>query len=444
MSSTAVVLKQLADQGELSTPHGGLAVGILLFQDLAALPFLVLVDAWAARGEGGARTIMTRLTFALVALAAIGSLALPLFKSLLSWVVRLRSNELMLLGTLAIAFGTAFLTHRLGLSPPIGAFLAGMAIGETDLHHQIEDDIRPFRDVLIGLFFVTVGMEIDVFAVARAPQVALMLLAAFFAKGIFVTGLVRAFRWPTSVAVRTGACLMQGGEFGLLLVTVAVNQGVLANSVGHACLVATALSMGVAPLIVQKNERLGRLISDSPAPQHEGEADILHQSHSLENHVILLGCGRIGRLVAPVLEQARVPYIALEKDPDQFQHAKRRGHKVVLADGSRTRLLDAAGLKHARLLVITFDHRRPLERILHHARHANPAVSTLVSARDDLELGSIIRAGATVVYPENLAAGLALANQALVLCGLSQDQASEFIKNTRAALNPEFVVQGDI
>jgi CPA2 family monovalent cation:H+ antiporter-2 len=202
--------------------------------------------------------------------------------------------------------------------------------------------------------------------------------------------------------------------------------------------------MGVAPLIVQKNERLGRLISDSPAPQHEGEADILHQSHSLENHVILLGCGRIGRLVAPVLEQARVPYIALEKDPDQFQHAKRRGHKVVLADGSRTRLLDAAGLNHARLLVITFDHRRPLERILHHARHANPAVSTLVSARDDLELGSIIRAGATVVYPENLAAGLALANQALVLCGLSQDQASEFIKNTRAALNPEFVVQGDI
>jgi CPA2 family monovalent cation:H+ antiporter-2 len=439
MSSTAVVLKQLADQGELTTVHGHIAVGILLFEDLVALLFLILVDIWGAGSQTDALDFVKQLAIATLAFSAVAFVSRPLFSRVVTSVARLHSNEGMLLSILSLALGTAFLTHGVGLSPPIGAFLAGMVIGETDFRHQIEDDIRPFRDLLLGLFFVTVGMEIDLSVITGSPQAILIWLALFAGKGIIITGVVRAFGWPTPVAARTGACLAQGSEFGLLLLTLAMRVGIVNAAVGQPALAAVAISMGVAPLVIQRNEPISRVFGgrEHRASPPGDETVVRNESAELEDHVLLLGCGRVGRLVAAVFEAARFPYLALENDSERFQHARQRGHRIVLADASRARSLDAAGLRRSRLLVITFDHRPALERILHHCRREKPELPTLVSIQDDRDMPRIIEAGASVVYPENLAAGLALGDQALVLLGLSHEEAAEIVKAVRAGLNPK-------
>jgi CPA2 family monovalent cation:H+ antiporter-2 len=440
ISSTAVVLKQLSDQGELPTMHGRIIIGILLFEDLAAVAFLLLVDAWSGAQQTDAFGVAKHLGIASLAFAAVAFVSRPLFKGMLARVARLRSNDLMLLSSLALALGTAFLTHRFGLSPPIGAFLAGMVIGETDLRHQVEDDVRPFRDLLLGLFFVTIGMEIDLSVLLSQPEVILVWLALFAGKSLIVAGVTSAFGWPLPVAARVGACLAQGSEFGMLLLTrAAMGSGILTSAVGPPALIAISISMGVAPLIVQHNERAGLLFGGRqrrPTPPSD-ETAVRKESEQLSDHVVLLGCGRVGRLVAAVLEAARIPYLAFEKNFENFQEAKRRGHRIVWADGSRSRLLKAAGLRRARLLVITFDDRHALERILLQVRHENQALLTLVSSSDDREAALIAEAGASVVYPENLAAGLALGDQSLIMLGLSQDEAASVVAALRTELNPD-------
>ncbi|HYZ86242.1 MAG TPA: cation:proton antiporter [Bryobacteraceae bacterium] len=439
MSSTAIVLKQLAEQGELTSDHGRLSVGILLFQDLAALPFLVLVDAWTS-GEGvhGLR-ILTRLAVAALAFGAVGFLSRLVFKRILADVARLRSNELMLLSGLSLALGTGFVTNGFGLSPPVGAFLAGMVVGETDFRHQIEDDIRPFRDVLVGVFFVTVGMTLDWRSVINAPLIVLAWLALLLFKAVLTGVVVRLSGWPAPVAARTAACLAQGGEFGLLLLTLAMQGGIVPREIGQPGLVAIALSIGLAPIPVRWNEAIGRVVGGRKlrAAVERNENAVRAEAEQLDRHVILLGCGRVGRLVVSLLEAARIEYLALEIDLEEFRQAKDLGYRIVLGDASRPRLLDAAGLDRTSLVVITFDHHRPLERILHHVRHKRSDLPTLVSAHDDRKLAIIAEAGASVVFPENLAAGLALGNQALVLLGLPHEEAARIVRSTRTALNPE-------
>jgi CPA2 family monovalent cation:H+ antiporter-2 len=270
------------------------------------------------------------------------------------------------------------------------------------------------------------------------PGAIVIWFTLFAAKSVIVTAVTRLFGWPLPVAARVGACLAQGSEFGLLLLSLAMGAGILTGTVGQPALMAVAISMGVAPFIVQHNERIGLLVGGGRASRtHYDEAAVREESEQLSRHVILLGCGRVGRLVAAVLERAQSPYIAFEKNFENFQEAKRRGYNVVCADGARSQLLKAAGLKRARLLVVTFDTRHIVERILVYARHENQELPTLVSAGDDREAGVIAEAGATVVYPENLAAGLELGDQALIMLGLSQDEAAAVVTALRTELNPD-------
>lgn len=436
MSSTAVVLKELADIGELSAPHGRLVVGILLFQDLAAMLFVILMDGWRAGAQIGVSGTIRHLAIAVLAFSAVAFVSRPLFRHFLASVARLHSTEPMLLTIMAIALGTAFLSYWLGLSPPIGAFLAGMVIGETDFRYQIEDDIRPFRDLLFGVFFVAVGAEVDAKVMLSQPLAVMIWLALFLGKGIFAAVVVRATGSPRPVAIRAGACLAQGSEFGLLLVTMAMRAGILSADVGQPVLVALALSMGLAPLIVKANERIGRLLSGR-AFGPRVQAVVGRESADLNHHILLLGCGRVGGTVAAVLDASQIPYLALERNHDNFQRARRQGCRVVLADASRPRLLSAAGLQRARLLVITFDSRRAVHRILYQVRQENPSLATLVSIRDDLEARFFTDMGASVVFPENVAAGLALGDRALMLAGLSEEEAAAIVKRIGAELDVE-------
>jgi monovalent cation:H+ antiporter-2, CPA2 family len=438
MSSTAITLKQLSDDGELGSQHGRLAIGILLFQDLATLPFLVLAGAGDI-GDFSALTLLRQLLIAAVAFVIIAVVARPAFRTALSWAAHSRSSELFLLCSLILALGTAAAAHAAGLSLPIGAFLAGMVVGESDFRHQIEDDIRPFRDVLVGLFFVTVGMQIDLGVIAAAPHSMLEWLVVFLAGKAVLVGLVGSvLRWPAHVTLRTSVILAHGGEFGLLLLTQAIAAGLIEREAGYPMLVALAATMALAPILIQRSGAIADFAGRAKLAAGGREEDaIAHGSRDLDGHVILCGCGRVGRLVAVTLEAAKLPYIAMESDPTRFREAKRAGHDVVFGDASRPSTLHRARVQRARLLVVTFDERRAVERLLHEARQRHPEIVSMVSAADDRELSGIAEAGATVVFAENLAAGLTLADQVLLFSGLSQEQAASIVSEVRAELNPE-------
>ena len=436
MSSTALVLKQLSDQGELHTQHGRLAAAILLFQDLATLPFLVLVTPSPGE-ESGALILLRRFAVAAVLLAAITTLSGPLCRNLLAWVARMRSAEVSLLCSLALACGTAFIAHISGLPPGFGAFLAGMVLAECDLRHQIEDDIRPFRDVFVGFFFVTVGMQINPLIIAAAPGAVLGWTAVFVVgKALLIALLLLVLRYPAEVAARAAVILAHGGEFGLLLLTAAMRAGSIPSAMGQSMLFALIFTMGVALLSIQRNDRVARLVAGR-RPTSDGrreEESVAEAARDLDQHVILCGCGRVGRLVAVVLEAARLPYIAIESDFSRFREAKRLGHHVVFGDASRAGILARAGLQSARVIVVTFGEVRVIERLLHHGRSRQPELLALISVDDDREVARVAAAGATVVFAENLAAGLELGAETLHLHGLSRDDAAGVITEARAAL----------
>src|SRR6202048_315330 len=423
-SSTHITLHQLVDRGEVSSQQGRLVLGILLFQDLAALPFLVVLGEWKQSGGPEPLEALRQLGIAASALRLAAFVCKPVFRTWLTWVARTNSTDLFLLTVLLLALGTAFAGRLAGLSAPIGAFLAGMVVGESDFRHQVEDDIRPFRDVLLGLFFVTTGMEVDPSTVTAAPMAVLAWIVACLPGKALVVLLVGAImRWPTPVSTRAALILAHGGEDGLLLLTLAMKGGAIEPNVGQPALLALAATMALGPVLILRSARFAEFVNGAShrARADAEEAAIRAESQNLGDHVILCGCGRVGRLVSLVLEAAKVPYVAVESDLTRFRRAKKAGHKVVFGDAGRKRILEAAGVARARLVVITFDRRHAVEHILHYAREHNPTVSSIVSAADDQEILPLVRAGASTVFPENVAAGLALADQVLFVCCFSPD-----------------------
>lgn len=439
MSSTAVAMKQLAEQGEISSQHGRFALGILLFQDIATIPLLVAVDSWSRQASVDPFDLVGRLGLAAIALIAVSIIARPLVRTVLAGASRSRSNDLFLLAALFVALGAAYLAHLAGLALPIGAFIAGMVIGGSDFQHRVEDDLRPFRDVLVGLFFVTVGMQIDIRLIVVFPYAILAWCAVFlFGKALiaFVVGLM--LRRSGAIALRVAVILAHGGEFGLLLLTLAMNNGLLPSEVGQPVLIALALTMGVAPLLIQHSATLvEHLVGNRRSRMAVTETALRTTSEPLDRHVVLCGCGRVGRLVATAFEEAKISHIAIESDLARFKEAQRQGHMIVHGDAAHRRILSAAGLANARLVVITFDRHSAVERILKFASEQQVAIPCVVSTADDHDMEALVKAGAKVVFPENLAAGLALADQSLLLCGLTQEEAGRIITTLRAELNPE-------
>jgi monovalent cation:H+ antiporter-2, CPA2 family len=437
MSSTAVAVKQLAEQGEVSSQHGRFAIGILLFQDIATIPFLVSLDSWSRRASVDPLDLVRRLGLAAITLIAVAIVARPLVRTVLYGAARLRSNDLFLLTALVLAVGAAYLAHLAGLALPIGAFIAGMAIGGSDFQHRVEDDLRPFRDVLVGLFFVTVGMAIDPRLLVVSPgAILLWCMVLVLAKGFiaFVIGLV--LRRGAATAIRVAVVLAHGGEFGLLLVTLSMNAGLAPSEVGQPFLIAIAITMGLAPLLIQQGALVRRL-AEHPRSRAAAAEAIHRASDTMDQHVLLCGYGRVGRLVAIALEAAKIPHIGIESDLARLREGQRRGSTIVHGDAAHRRILSAAGFARARLVIVTFDRPAAVERILKFAREQETPIPCVVSTADDRDAKRFVDVGANVVFPENLAAGLALADQTLLLCGVAQQEVGKIITTLRAELNPE-------
>jgi CPA2 family monovalent cation:H+ antiporter-2 len=419
MSSTAIVSKMLVERMELSTPHGREVMGILLFQDLAVVAFLIVIPTLATGGEDLWQALALAALKAGFVLALITGLGQKPMRGWFHLVARQRSSELFVLNVLLVTLGLAALTELAGLSFALGAFLAGMLIAETEYRYQVEEDIKPFRDVLLGVFFVSVGMYLDLKAVAaNVGLVALLLVGPVLAKLALVVILARLFGSPLGAALRTGFYLAQASEFSIVLLALSSDLGIIGPALAQPVLAAMVLSMLFAPFLIHFSEPLvRRLTANDWLARAAQVTQIAAQAMARQHHVIVCGYGRSGQNLVRLLEAEEIGYIALDSDPQRVREAA-DGGSVVYGDAGRRETLIAAGLMKARAIAVTFADTPAALKILHHAHHARPDLPVIVRTVDDTELDKLLEAGAAEVVPEVLEGSLMLASHSLLVIGM--------------------------
>ena len=434
MSSTAIVLKQLTEQGELATRHGRLVVSVLLFQDLATLPFLIAIPALARGGSDLAISLSWTFTKAALVFLLMLLTGRWLIRPIIHSVARTKSPEFFVLATMLIILAAAAVADFAGLSLAIGAFLAGMVVGETPFKLYVEDEIRSFRDVLLGLFFITIGMQLHVQTIiASWETVALLLLTILICKPLLVLALAPFVRTHPGVVMRTGISLGQVGEFGLLILTLALGHGVIDASVGQPVLAAMVLSMMVAPLFIRWNgvgvkrwNFFGYRVN-----LERQEIRAARVSEALEDHVIVCGYGRLGQHLARFLELEGVPYVSLDTDGDKVRRARSSHKRVLYGDAGRFTLLQAVGIMRARAIAITFDEPVMALKIIKQIRPHLPDLPILVRAADISDLESLEEAGASDVLPEALETSILMAAQLLLVLGVPHSRVEEHVDTVR-------------
>ncbi len=433
MSSTAVVSKLLAERMELDTPHGRSILGVLLFQDLAVVPLLILVPVLGqpATGIGAAIAIaLAKAAFVLVVLLFAGP---RVMRAWFGVVARRKSTELFVLNVLLVILGMAFLTGLAGLSLALGAFLAGMLISETEYRYRVEDEIKPFRDVLLGLFFVTVGMMLDLRLVLDQAWLVLLLLVLLVGfKFALIGALARAFGAAPGSALRVALALAQGGEFGFVLLAHAGAAGVVGAALGQPLLAAMILSMIATPFLIGASNRIVLRFASSEWMLRSLEMHrVAVKSLETERHVIILGYGRNGQHIARLLEAEKVRYIALDLDPERVREAALAGDTVVFADSSRREALIAAGVLRAAAVVVTFAESAEAVRAVAHIQSLNPSVPVIARAREDSDVARLTAAGASEIVPEALESGLMLASHTLVWVGVPLNRVVRRVRAVR-------------
>jgi len=420
MSSTAIVSKMLTERLELESLHGRQIISVLLFQDLAVVPLLILVPALASHsgdilqtlGWAGAKAILT-----LLILLFIGQ---KLMRTWFKIVVKRRSQELFMLNLLFVTLGAAWLTDKAGLSMALGAFVAGMLISETEYRQQVEEDIKPFRDVLLGLFFITIGMMLNLGVVlSNIWMVLLLFIVPIVLKLVLITGLAKVFGNSTSVSLRTGLALAQAGEFGFVLLSQTGTLHLIDPKLMQIILAAMVLSMLASPFILAKSDAIVmKLSSNEWMMQSLALTQIAARTMTAKKHVIIAGFGRSGQSLARLLTEEKIEYHALDLDPDRVQEAQIAGDNVSYGDAARRESLMAAGINRAAALVVTYTSTASALKILHFVTELNPSLPVIVRSHDDSDLDKLKEAGATEVVPELMEGSLMLASHALVLLGV--------------------------
>jgi len=420
MSSTAIVSKMLTERLELESEHGRKIIGILLFQDLAVVPLLILIPALSQNTD----TLLVTLGWA--SLKAVIVLVLLLFigqKLMRGWfkiVVQRRSQELFMLNLLLVTLGAAWITERAGLSMALGAFVAGMLISETEYKHQVEEDIKPFRDVLLGLFFITVGMLLNVRLVFEHWALVLVLLAGpVLLKFVLIAGLAKLFGSSDGIAIRTGLALAQAGEFGFVLLNLAGGIQLMDPFVIQVVLASMVLSMLMAPFLIAKSDQIVMKVSSNEwMMQSLALTKIASRTMSTNKHVIVAGFGRSGQSLATLLTEEKIDYHALDLDPERVQEARTAGAHVSYGDAARRESLIAAGIYRASAIVITYASTPSALKVLHLVHELAPTLPVIVRSYDDTDLDRLKAAGAAEVVPELMEGSLMLASHALVMLGV--------------------------
>ncbi|WP_448187341.1 monovalent cation:proton antiporter-2 (CPA2) family protein [Azospirillum sp. sgz301742] len=415
LSSTAIVMQILKERDELTGKPGRIAFAVLLMQDLAVVPLLTLVPLLGSYQSEVAWALGLAAIKAVAALVGIVVVGQMVLRPVLRMVAAARSPELFTAVTLLIVLGVGWLTEMAGLSMALGAFLAGLVIAETEYCHQVEADIEPFRGVLLALFFMTVGMTVDLGLVAEAfPVVLGLAVALVLGKAVVLGGLARLFGVSSATAVQVGLTLSQGGEFAFVLYDLARGHGVLAPAEANLLLAVIALSMAATPFLMAGGRRLaGRLA----LPPSDALRQMAEATHELRDHVLIAGFGRVGQTLARLLEANEVPWVAVDLEPKRVGEGRARGLPVYFGDACRAEVLRAAGADRARSAVVTLDHPALAERAVRALSGQNAELTIVVRGHDGSHGDALEQAGATFVVPEAVEASLQLGGTVLRALG---------------------------
>jgi CPA2 family monovalent cation:H+ antiporter-2 len=437
MSSTAIIISQLTEQSENNRTHGRLSVAICLFQDLSFPLFLALISALSGGGGAGADIgqIAAAVGSAVLALLLVLAAGRWLLRPLFLLIASVRSAELFSLAVLLAVLASAWATHKVGLSLALGAFLAGMMLAETEFRHQVEATIRSYKEVLLGLFFITVGMLLDVRLLFRdLGLVTALLIGMLLLKAAVVTLVSEPATKNWFKSLRTGVVVAQGGEFGFALLTLSLRRELLDPAIVQPLLAATVLSMVLSPLLIRQNRRITRtLLRESGSPTtaalRETQATL---AVAERDHVVICGFGRVGQNIARVLEQTGFEYIALDVDPYRIRVGRQAGDPVIYGDAGQVKVLENVGLAHANCIVITFADPEVALRILRSVRELRIDVPVLVRTQDDSKLEELQKAGATEVVPETFEAALMLLSHLLLLLKLPVSRVIRTVNGIRS------------
>ena len=433
MSSTAIISKELAERMQLHSEYGRGVMGVLLFQDLAVIPLLVLIPALALSEQQIAGAIAIALVKAAVILAIVLFLGQRLMRPLFHLVARQKSSELFVLFVLLVALGLAWFTQQAGLSLALGAFLAGMLISETEYRYQVEDYIKPFRDVLLGLFFITIGMLLDPgVLLGRFAAIGVVFVLLLFVKFVAIFVIARAFGSARPTALRQALALSPAGEFGFVLLALAQHYSAMDEGALQVLLAAALLSMLAAPLMLSRMERIV-LYLDASEWTHRALA--LHtlsvKSMSRQGHVIVCGYGRSGQALAQFLEREKIPVMALDSDPERVREAAAAGDSVVFGDAARREVLVAAAVSRASAVVVSFADTSKALAILAHMHELKPGIPVIVRTFDDTDVGRLKEAGAAEIVAEVVEGSLMLATQTMMQLGLPLNRVLARLRDVR-------------
>jgi CPA2 family monovalent cation:H+ antiporter-2 len=429
LSSTAIVMQLLTENRRLGTAVGQTSFAVLLFQDLAVLPILFLVGIFAAGTEGSiALSFAVALGQAALAVAVILILGRLVIRPLFRFVGSRASREMFLAAVLLVIIGTAIASRQVGLSLALGAFLAGLLFAETEYRHEIEVDIEPFKGLLLGLFFVSVGMSIDLVQIGAKPfWLAASVLGLFIVKGAILYPLARLFGRPHGVALETALLLGQGGEFAFLVIGLGLAGGLLPGGTAQFMLIVTGLTMVLTPLVAVGARRLA--LSAKPA-DGQGDANL---ATGLSDHVIVVGFGRVGQMLGEIMDAQGLAHVALDMDTDLVAGYTDAGACVFFGDARQVEILRKVGVESASALVVTMDAPDAAEHVVETARRNCPDLPIYARARDGAHASRLLAKGATHVIPETIEASLELSEMVLTGAGVPDDAARQLIELRRRA-----------
>ena len=419
LSSTAIVIRQLSESGAMKRKSGQLSVAILLFQDVAVVPLLIIIPMFAQESDTSMAVelliALVKGVFVVAILMFAGKWLLP---RLFNLVAQVRTDELFVLTTLLVTLVASSLTQWFGLSMALGAFLAGMMLGESQYKHQLEADIRPYRDILLGLFFVTVGMKLDIGIVYSSPLVIIGLMVSFMlVKILVITFLAMRAGEASKDAWASGIMLAQMGEFGFVLIALANQVELLPVETASILLGAGVLSMAITPYMIDNARKWSILLSKETQIETEKLTE-LPENTDLSDHVIICGFGRVGQTVSRFLKQESIKFVAIDIDPLRTTKAREAGENILFGSSIQAELLKAARLSQAKLVVIAFGDDKQSLDVIQKVRSLSPDVTILVRTRNDDQLDALQEAGANQVVPESLEGSLMLVSQVLSLTGV--------------------------
>ena len=435
LSSTAMVLQLLVDQGRFGSPAGHASFSILLAQDLAVVPLLFLVASFgeASSGSTGANLALA-VGRAFITIAAIFLIGRAILRPLFRFVGRLDSSELFMATTLLVVIVAASISHAAGLSAALGAFLAGLLLAESEYRHDIEVYLEPFKGLLLGLFFMSVAMDINIREVAANPLwIGLSVIGLFSIKVLITTGTARLFGFSWAHATETGIVLAQGGEFAFVVLGLALSFALVPTETVQFMLIVVSATMFITPFLATLSRYVGRRLDTTDAGQ--GETAFVEE---LTDHVVLVGYGRTGKLLCDMLNAQMTPYLILDRD------ATLAGTEAVqIGDATRTPVLAKFNLQRARALVICINQRDTVNHIVEAVRRIAPDLPILVRAHDEHQAKQYLDKGATVAVPEVLESGLQLAQALLEEMEVPEHASGEIVAHLRQQANARYQSSSD-